>query len=162
MSSSWIDSWRGQALDELTARFENVGAADARGWAESESAEDFAQLARYLALRAAWRRMRDAVSNAMASQGAENLFAAGVSRDEVEGLLRRTVYEVTFELLYLIDEPDGTLHSEPPSTDVDDDHPRWTLMEVSPDGDLTGRDVGGLHESLLEVDPSGREGAGWL
>jgi hypothetical protein len=39
-----------------------------------------------------------------------------------------------------------------------DDCPGWELVETDPDGNPTGRAVGGLHESFLSVDPSGREG----
>jgi len=33
-----------------------------------------------------------------------------------------------------------------------DDAPGWKLMETTADGKETGRDVGGLHESLLEFE----------
>ena len=40
------------------------------------------------------------------------------------------------------------------------DAPGWQLMETGAASDeLTGRDVGGLHESILSLDPSGREGS---
>jgi hypothetical protein len=33
------------------------------------------------------------------------------------------------------------------------------LLKVEPDGSLTGRDLGALHEGVMETDPSEREGA---
>jgi hypothetical protein len=36
------------------------------------------------------------------------------------------------------------------------------LVELSPIGVATGRDVGGLHESLLDTDPDRHEGRDWL
>ena len=60
-------------------------------------------------------------------------------------------YESVFGVLNAIDD-----EYDP---EVDDDPlPGWRLMELDPQGDLTGRDVGGLHESILGMDPTGREG----
>lgn len=39
-----------------------------------------------------------------------------------------------------------------------DDAPGWTLIETDADGTPTGRPVGGLHEDVLSLDPTGREG----
>ena len=42
--------------------------------------------------------------------------------------------------------------------DAPHDSPGWALSETSADSEtITGRAVGGLHESLLQVDPQGRE-----
>lgn len=44
--------------------------------------------------------------------------------------------------------------------DAPDDAPGWVLLETEdPESDVTGRDVGGLHESLQTLDPSGRDGS---
>ena len=44
--------------------------------------------------------------------------------------------------------------------DAPHDSPGWALTETSADSEtITGRAVGGLHESLLQVDPEGREAA---
>lgn len=41
------------------------------------------------------------------------------------------------------------------------DAPGWQLMETgAASKQLTGRDVRGLHEDILSLDPSGREGSG--
>jgi len=61
-------------------------------------------------------------------------------------------YEAVFAVLSILDEgydPDAA-----------DDAPGWRLMETESQSDqLTGRDVGGLHEDILTLDPSHREGA---
>ena len=45
--------------------------------------------------------------------------------------------------------------------DAPHDSPGWALIETSADNEtITGRAVGGLRESLLQVDPEGREAAG--
>jgi hypothetical protein len=43
--------------------------------------------------------------------------------------------------------------------DAPDNAPGWALAETGSGGDVTGRRVSGLHESLLEVDPDGVEAA---
>ncbi|GGX84231.1 hypothetical protein GCM10010515_59760 [Streptomyces fructofermentans] len=35
----------------------------------------------------------------------------------------------------------------------------WVVMESGDDGSPTGRALSGLHEDLLSMDPSGRDGA---
>jgi hypothetical protein len=59
-------------------------------------------------------------------------------------------YSTTFGLLCHLDE-----HYD---LEAPDDAPAWSLVEMTREGQPTGREVGGLHESLLSMDPSGREG----
>jgi hypothetical protein len=66
--------------------------------------------------------------------------------------MRAVAYSVAFSVLYRMDG-DDVLDLPTPH-----DAPRWRLMEVSADDNLTGRDVGGLYEDLLTLDPSGQEG----
>ena len=72
------------------------------------------------------------------------LLAEGVDRE----LLVKAALEIAacsvFETLNALD---GEGDSDAP-----DDAPEWRLMETDPDGALTGRDVGGLHESLHEFE----------
>jgi hypothetical protein len=47
--------------------------------------------------------------------------------------------------------------------DAPEDAPGWRLMETTAaSGQLTGSDVGGLHEDILMLDPSGCEGSDFL
>jgi hypothetical protein len=109
-----------------------------------------------------WRRLNHALDEALAGQAAEHVRCAGVTEDELRSLLGPALYSSTFGLLYFLDEPDGTMWGAEPVTDVAEDDPRWILAEVSPAGELTGRDLGGLHESRGDVDPSGAEAEDWL
>ena len=68
--------------------------------------------------------------------------------------LRGIVFDTVLELVMIIDEGSDS--------DAHDDAPGWTLMETDSGGNATGRRVGGLHESLLEVDPNGIEAADFL
>jgi hypothetical protein len=169
VGSSW-DAWLAgldpesrRVAEELRELFAHAGADDREGWARSEVSEDIAQLTRYLFLSATWRRMQSAVEHALQSEPARELTTSGSDAGMLESVLRTAVYTLAFDLCYLVDEPDGTTWMENGAwrSDVDENHRRWELREVDPDGTLTGRDVGGLHEDLAETDPSGDGGAAW-
>jgi hypothetical protein len=75
------------------------------------------------------------------------------------------LFTLGFQFTYLLDEPDGLVETNGEPVWVRADEPRWRLIELSPDGDLTGREVGGLHESLMETAPGGEravEANGWF
>jgi hypothetical protein len=148
-------------LAEIAERLRLAGAADPRSWALSEVSEDIAQLTRFLFLRGVWRRMRSCADAALASPLADELRRAGASEDHLREFTQKALGDLAFSLLYFIDEPDGTSWDTPPEHDVADGDRRWLLAEAEPDGRPTGRDVGGLHESLSDTDPGGHEGAGW-
>jgi hypothetical protein len=88
--STWIDNWRSQTQLEFAARFEAWGASDASGWASSELEEDIAQSARYLLLRAVWRRMNEALDEAMDEGLTTELRQAGISESDIADVSRRT------------------------------------------------------------------------
>jgi hypothetical protein len=174
VTNSWALSWddwlkalpddrrlRAQTLREA---FRDRDADDPESWTRSEVDEDIPQLGRFLFLSATWRRMHWAVSSALDSQGANELRASGCDMTSVEAVVRSALYDLAFNLCYLVDEPGGISWTDegPQSTDVGPTDPRWKLVEVTADGDATGRDLLGLHESLLETDPEHNEGQGWL
>lgn len=92
---------------------------------------------------------------------ADRLRRAGAGEEDLRGLVQVALGRLAFDLLYFLDEPDGTAWDTWPERDVADEDWRWCLAEVEPDGRPTGRDVGGLHESWSDTDPAGNEGAGW-
>jgi hypothetical protein len=154
------------AIAELTKRFEALGAPDPAGWAASQVREGIPQLARYLFLRQGWRRIvpdEDAswiaadmaaakrtpdapfagVGNALA-----RLKAAGATDRDLTDLVRGKQAELLFSLCYLLEDP-GI--DEPEGQDV-----LWALVQVTEEGEVLGP-IPGLHESVLETDPTGRE-----
>jgi hypothetical protein len=159
-----LDADTRSRAESLRDVFAAAGADEPESWARSEVSEDIAQLTRFLFLRAVWRRMESVVQDAMSSTHASSLIAAGADAGSLDSLVKSAIYDLAFNLCYLIDEPDGTTWMEGGvrRSDVAERDRRWELREITPDASLTGRDVGGLHESLLETDPSGREGEGWL
>jgi hypothetical protein len=105
-----------------------------------------------------------AVEAALRSETAASLRASGADMSKVEAIVKAGVLDVTFNLCYLLDEPDGTSWTDGGRrrSDIEPSDPRWALCEAAPDGSLTGRPVDGLHESVQEIDPDGNEGQGWV
>jgi hypothetical protein len=149
---------------ELLALFKRVGVEDPEGWADSEIQEDFAQLARAILLRRLWPEVIDRFATALSwidsaisgREGDDALFtdaraalsaalAAGVSKEDLGKIGRLVAFVTVADTLYRIDER---------ADDDFDDGPGWMLIEIDQStGRPTGRDVGGLHESILEVKP---------
>lgn len=153
-------------LEELTTLFRKLGAPDPEGWASSQHDEGIDQLSRFVFLREAWKRVvaHDDVSwidraikepevdrnDPCAGLGPalERLLDAGADRKDIREVVRVMQYELLFSLCYLLEDP-GQL--EPEISELS-----WGLMKTNEDGEAIGG-IGSLHESVLELDPSGRE-----
>jgi len=156
-----------QRIIELAQLFKQIGADDPLSWAQSEIEEDIPQLARFVFLRAAWQRVISeddtnwidhAIENSVrhpTSPGAgigpalKNLLNLGASRQDLTELVRVIQFELLFALCNLLDNP-GEL--EPELGDLG-----WELHEIDQYGHPTQRLVQGLYESVLSMDPTGRE-----
>jgi hypothetical protein len=137
----------------LRDRLAALGAEDADSWARSEVSEGIPQQARFLILRRLWRDAVDAWAAPDALDrlpAARRLLDAGADRNDLVRVARAVALEAVLDAVMAID---AGYDPEAP-----DDCPGWKLVETDPDGNPTGRVVGGLHESFLSVDPSGREG----
>ncbi len=159
--------------NQLLSIMRALGASDPDSWVQSEFEENIPQLARFLVLRHLWsrtiNRYRDKTSWIPSSIGqAERdptgMFAdaglalrhmvdAGVNMQDIGNLARCIAYEAVFDVLDIIDDGyDGEARASDPTA------PGWALMETDDQGELTGRQVSALHEDILIMDPSGREG----
>jgi hypothetical protein len=142
-------------LAQLTERMGQLGADDPAAWARSEVTENIAQQARRLVLRRLWPRAIDGWRDIAVLQRlpvTARLLGQGADPADLSRALRLAAYEAVFTVLSIVDEgyDPGAPH----------DAPGWRLMETEPGSDqLTGRDIGGLHESILSLDPSGNEGS---
>ncbi|MET7672626.1 hypothetical protein [Micromonospora luteifusca] len=76
---------------------------------------------------------------------------AGADPHDVLLVARAAAYEAVVAAVCILDEG-----GDPNARESD---PGWHLVETDADCNPTGREIGGLHESLLETDPSGHEGA---
>ncbi|MFK0258249.1 hypothetical protein [Streptomyces sp. NPDC090445] len=142
------------AAQSLRTQFEALGAADAPDWARSEIDEDRPQLARFVLLRSLWRGAIDGWADPGALEqvaAARRLLAAGADRDDLVLLARAIAYEAVFVAL---DELDCGGDVNVSGVDAG-----WAVMESGEDGRPTDRPLSGLHEDLLTMDPSGRDGA---
>ncbi len=153
-------------ISVLERRFEALGATDPRSWAESQVREGIPQLVRYLFLRQAWSRIVDESDPtwidswiAAAEQRPDDPFsgggialkrlrALGATPSDLTDLVRAFQADLLFSICYLLDDPS-----------IEDEEAKdvlWSLVQVSPDGEVIAR-LGSLHESVLDTDPTGRE-----
>jgi len=152
--------------DELTSIFRQLGAVDPESWAHSEISEEIPQLARFVFLKGAWERIApdddtiwidnmlrnvppdSTAPYAGAAHSIRRMLKSGVSKSVIAELVRSTQAEFLFGLCCMMDDPG--------SVDGNDGHVDWAFVELDSDGNY-GRTINGLHESVLETDPTGRE-----
>jgi len=79
------------------------------------------------------------------------MLAAGVSSADIAEVVRVMQWELLHALTYQLADP-GVV--DYPSPDIP--HIEWALFELDSDGNPR-RQIGGLHESVLWTDPTGRE-----
>lgn len=155
---------------ELTEVFRALGARDPEQWARSQLQEGIPQLHRFLFLRQAWEQVVDENDDSwidsfieaarknpeapFSGQGLaiERMLALGVSRSDIVELVRNSQAEMIFSLCYLIEDP---LFDEEVENRVG--MVGWALVTTDDEFEPTGQTIGGLHESVLETDPTGRE-----
>ena len=152
---------------ELSGLFGRLGARDPDAWAKSQVDEGINQLHRFVFLRQAWERVvseqDDRWMDAHISEAKNNpdqpfsgighalasMLAAGVPRQDVTDLVRGMQADLLFQICYLLEDP---------SIDEDEiEELGWSLVETDEDLQPTGKTIGGLHESVLGMDPTGRE-----
>jgi len=154
-------------LDELTAVFEKLGAREPASWARSQLDEGIPQLQRFLFLRQAWRNVvREGDTNWMQSQihraqqypdephagvghALRRCVEKGVSAQDLTDIVRGMQAQFLFHLCCLLDDP---MFAEKELSDF-----VWGLFQVDKNGNPISPRIGGLHESVLETDPTGRE-----
>jgi len=154
-------------VEQLMDLFRRAGAPNPERWATSQIDEGLNQLHRFLFLRQAWRGivsehdrswMSKAVEAAEADPSAafagvglalRRLRDIGASESDLVDLVRGTQAQLLFHICYLPNDPS-----------IDDrelSEVGWALVETDAEFEPTDRAVGGLHESVLQTDPTGRE-----
>ncbi|ODT17050.1 MAG: hypothetical protein ABS54_17970 [Hyphomicrobium sp. SCN 65-11] len=155
-----------QDLDELTALFEKLGAREPALWARSQLEEGIPQLQRFLFLRQAWRDvvcendtnwMQAHIQRAQKNPDApyagvghalQRCLDSGASAQDLNDIVRGMQAELLFGFCYLLGDP---MFTEAELAELG-----WGLFEVDGDGKPV-QPIGGLHESVLDTDPTGRE-----
>ena len=148
---------------ELAELFRKLGARDPSAWARSQIEEDLPQLARFLFLRQAWKLVvkpkdmgwiSEAREPSVQGPGSgigpalERLLSTSVAPEDLTTVVRVMQWKVLAGLCQLLDDP-GSL-------EVDVKDVAWRLFQVDTNDSPTVP-IGGLLESVLETDPSGRE-----
>jgi hypothetical protein len=148
---------------ELTELFRKLGARNPADWASSQVNENLPQLARFVFLREAWKlvvgdddaswieaRIGDAPTSpgGEISEALKRLRAVGAADSDLTIVVRTMQWRLLFGLCALLDDPG---HLEEEVRDI-----AWRLFQVDDDYQPTAV-IGGLHESVLGTDPTGRE-----
>ncbi|MET8451656.1 hypothetical protein [Streptomyces sp. NPDC005209] len=152
----WLNSLdvpRKAAAESLRAQFSALGVTDPVDLVKSEIMEDLPELARFVLLRSLWHGAIDGWTEPASLDqlpAAQRLLAAGADREDLVRLVRAVAYEAVFATLDELDA-DGDVN-------VSGVEAGWVVMESGEDGSPTGRALSDLHEDLLTMDPSGRDG----
>jgi hypothetical protein len=154
-------------FDDLVKKFRLLGVRDPEGWARSQVDECINQLHRALFLRQAWEFVvsegddgwmasevaaaKDDPAGAYAGigQALRRLLDAGADRRDLADLVRGMQGRLLFDLCHLLEDPGAV---EPTLDGLG-----WSLVETDEDFEPTAEAISGLHESVLEMDPTGRE-----
>jgi hypothetical protein len=152
-------------IERLADLFRQLGVSEPRQAAQSQLEEGIPQLARYAFLKAAWERViseddfdwidkaiqdaRDNPSDPYAGIGLAlaRLRKVGAPDQDIAEVVRGMQASLLFSLLYLLDDPGD----EAERLGVP-----WALSQINEDDEVVAF-ISGLHESVLETDPTGRE-----
>ena len=160
------------AADEinLTEVFRALGARDPEQWAGSQLREGIPQLHRFLFLRQAWASVVDENDDSwidrvieaarkgpdapFSGQGhaIERMLELGVERSDIIDLVRNSQAQMIFDLCYLLEDPSFDAEVEDCTGALG-----WVLVTTNDEFEPTSETIGGLHESVLDTDPTGRE-----
>lgn len=147
---------------ELTEAFEELGVEEPEGWAGSETREGINQLGRALMLKAIWRsivdeRDTDWLNNILSANSsaepfgmeasAKRIIDAGADPADLLMVVREWQFRLAFDICYALN---GDAQAE------DRFGVSWMLVETDLDGKVRAP-IEGLHESLLNTDPTGLE-----
>lgn len=150
--------------EELVSIFKKLGANDPESWAASQVDENIPQLARFIFLKGAWDAVvpdnEEWIDHVMSQHCEEDdspysglghsikkMIDCGVPREAITELSRCMAAEMIFHIGYMLDDPDSVSGNE---------YVDWALVELDEQGNPRNH-ISGLHESVLETDPTGRE-----
>lgn len=154
-----LNSWSEQTLakaNELASKLDSAGCVEPESYVFSEINENFAQSARFAFIKHLW----DEIINPASTNGLRNLELEDercseslkkidqvLAPEEKRYLFRKFAIQLGWDFSHMIDEGCSERNEHLPS---------WALMEVDSETDeFTGRDIGGLHESFMDVEFSG-------
>ena len=134
------------AIETIASELSEQGATEPLSWAYSEVTENIAQRARFYVLKDFSCLTESVESNiSLSSDHDENASAAYqhmcsvMGKDEVDNFLRSYGKGLVSSAIDIIDN--GNCGSETLG---------WILSETDGNGEITGRDIGGLHEDWID------------
>jgi hypothetical protein len=151
---------------ELTELFRKIGAPDPELWAASQTEEGINQLGRFLVIRQMWHLVLDEnnhswiqaeIEHSKQNPGApcsgtgpalQRLLDKGADPQDITDVVRAMQYNLLSSICYLLDDPNLP---EPELQGFS-----WELFQVNEDGEILDP-IEALHESVLSLDPTGRE-----
>lgn len=155
---------------ELANIFKALGANNSQVRAFSQIEEGIPQLHRFVFLKQIWAQVvdeddiswieqavkfsKDNPDSPFAGQGQamERMLACGVQHKDILDLARNSQAEIISSLCYLLEDPSLDANTEEVVGSLG-----WALVTTDEDFEPTSEIIGGLHESVLETDPTGRE-----
>jgi hypothetical protein len=78
---------------------------------------------------------------------------AGITAREIARLAKLIGYETAFGIMYLLEDSHASYEGFPPEPE----QLWWRLFLIDPESEEPGEALRAFHESLLSMDPSGRE-----
>ena len=155
-------------MQELTALFERIGAEEPESWAASQIEEGIPQLLRFMFLKQAWEYViMDDDHSWIQSEidrsdknpnypysglgiALKRCLSKGVDEADLTEMARCLQAEMISNLGYLIGDSAYAMDEE--IKDVS-----WGLFQIDEEGNPYGPKISGINESVLELDPTGRE-----
>jgi len=152
-----------------TERFRLLGAYDPDSWAKSQVKEGIPQYARFIFLRQAWKEILDdddaawidseiaSAAKRPSGPGAgiglalKRILALGADREDLTEIVRVMQWELLSRIAYQLSDPGVVEYPDESFPKVN-----WELFEVDSKNNPL-HPIGGLHESILDTDPTGRE-----
>lgn len=156
-------NWKFMNERELTELFRKLGASEPESWAHSQITEGIPQLPRYLFLRQAWREVikpddrrwmsemqpRDPNGpGAALGPAIDRILATGAREEDLTTVVRIMQWRLLAGLCVLLEDPDLLENEVADMT--------WGLFLLDEKYEPVVP-IGGLIESVLETDPTGRE-----
>lgn len=156
-------------IHSLTDQFRALDAVDPESWARSQIQEGIPQYARFVFLRQMWQNVvsegdtawidptiaqserQPRAPGASAGPILQRMLAAGVSREDITELTRVMQWQTLDGIAYQLADPNVVAYPSDKTPAV-----YWALHEVGQNGEVL-HTIDSLHESVLDVEPSGRE-----
>ncbi|OJJ14635.1 hypothetical protein BKI52_42155 [marine bacterium AO1-C] len=148
-----LDQTQKAKLEDLLDRLEKAGAKKPLDWALSNVEESIPQFARFLMLKGLFEIIEDIEGNMGFAEDVDesyeddieevsNQLKTAIGEDGLNKFLKSYTKGVMWQVINLIDEGNYNTNGDP----------GWVLKEVNSEGKITGKNVGGLHESFVDFE----------